>query len=226
MLKEITTDLWHVQHDFVANGLRVSSRMTVVRLRDGALWLHSPVPLSNDVRAQLAALGPVRYIVAPSKVHHLFAGECHALFPEATLFGAPGLAHKRPDLAGMRMLGRAAEPEWAHDLEQVFFDGIPLGNESVWLHKPSATLILTDLCQWWRGELPFAARLFAALTGVRRSLAVPRTIKLMIRDRPAAAASARRILAWPFTRVIVAHNAIVEEDAHRAVENALRFLLR
>jgi hypothetical protein len=37
-----------------------------------------------------------------------------------------------------------------------------------------------------------------------------------------AAGSARVILQWPFTRVITAHNSIVEQDAHAAVERAFK----
>ncbi|WP_266180497.1 DUF4336 domain-containing protein [Dyella humicola] len=226
MLEAITADLWHVQHDFVVSGLRVSSRMTVVRLRDGSLWLHSPVPLSPEVRQQLAEIGTVRYIVAPSKTHHLFATECLAAFPDASLYGAPGLLQKRPDLRGMRELSRSPEPAWAQELDQIFFDGIPLGNETVWFHKASRTLIVTDLCQWWQGDLPFTARAFAALTDVRNRLAVPRTIRLVVKDRHAARASAERILAWPFVRVVVAHNAIIDGDAHAAVEQAFAYFTR
>lgn len=221
MLKSITSNIWHLQHDFVASGLHVSSRMTVIRLQDSSLWLHSPVPLSATVHAQLASLGKVRYIVAPNKAHHLFVSDCLDKFPDAILFGAPGLLRKRPDLPSMRELKRSVEPEWAEEFDQIFFDGIPFGNETVWFHKESRTLIVTDLCQWWQGDLPFATKAFASLTGVRRQLAVPRTIRLLVRDRQAARASAHRILELPFVRVVMAHNAIVEENAHCALEKAL-----
>jgi len=101
----------------------------------------------------------------------------------------------------MHELRRSVESEWAHDFEQIFFEGIPFGNETIWLHKPSRTLIVTDLCQWWQGELPFATKIFAALTGVRSKLAVPRTIRLLVKDRQAARECAQRILALPFNRV-------------------------
>jgi hypothetical protein len=224
MLEEIAPNIWHLQHDFVVSGLRVSSRMTVVRLADSSLWLHSPVPLSIEVRTQLAALGEVRYIVAPNKMHHLFVSECLAAFPNAMLFGAPGLRSKRPDLSALRELKPKVEPAWEQDLDQTFFDGMPIGNETVWFHKSSRTLIVTDLCQWWRGELSFAAKLYAALTGVRKRLAVPRTVRLMIRDRKAACASAQKILAYPFERVIVAHNTVVDNNAHAVVKKAFACL--
>lgn len=223
MLTTIAPGIWHVQHEFTASGLPVSSRMTVVRLKDARLWLHSPIPLSPELCARLSALGDVQYVVAPNKTHHLFASEAVAAFPRAKLYGAPGLLAKRADLKGMVELGPSVEPEWEEDLDQVFFDGIPFGNETVWFHKASRTLILTDLCQWWQGDLPFAARMYATLTGVRAGLAVPRTVRWLVKDRQAARASAQKILQWPFERVVVAHNAVVENGAYAAVEKAFAY---
>ena len=220
MLQEITEDIWHVQHSFAAGGLPVTSRMTIVRLPGRRLWLHSPVPMSSSVRAQLLELGTVSFIVAPSKTHHLFLAECAAAFPDAKVFGAPGLKAKRQDMPSLVELSASENPFWQPYLEHVLFDGIPVGNETVWFHTPSRTLILTDLCQWWQGDIPVLARLYASLTGVRRQLGVPRTIRWMVRDRHAAQSSAARILEWQFDRVVTAHNAIVENDAHEAVSRA------
>lgn len=221
MLEAIAPNLWHLQHQFSALGMGISSRMTVVRFDDGRLWLHSPVPLSAPVREQLAALGTVAYIVAPNKMHHLFAVDCARAFPAARLYGAPGLAQKRPRVRNLHTLAPQVLPEWANDLDQVFVDGFPFANETVWYHKASRTVIMTDLCQWWTGELDLLASAYAHLTGVRRELAVPRTIRAGIKDPAALGASARRILAWPFDRVIVAHNAVIDSGAHGAVERAL-----
>lgn len=223
MLQALGPNIWHLQHPFTAAGLRVSSRMTVVRLKGNRLWLHSPVPLSTPIRAQLAELGEVAFIIAPNKYHHLFVADCMAAFPQAMLFGAPGLSAKRPDLQGMRELTPLAEPEWQEELDQVFFGGIPIGNETAWFHKESRTVILTDVCQSWQGELSFGAQLFASLNGVRNKLVVPRTIRVMTKDRKAAQASARKILQWPIARVVLAHNAIIEGNAHAALKKAFDY---
>ena len=223
MLQAIGQNIWHMQHEFKAGGMRVSSRMTVVRLKGNRLWLHSPVPLSAEVRAQMSSLGEVAYVVAPNKYHHLFVADCMVGFPQAKLFGAPGLSAKRPDLEGMTELKPTVEPEWQEELDQVFFAGVPIGNETVWYHKESRTLILTDICQWWQGELSIAAKLFAMLNGVRSHLAVPRNVRVMLKDRKAAQASARKILQWPFDRVVLAHNAILEVNAHAAVKRAFDY---
>jgi hypothetical protein len=225
MLLPVAQDIWHLPYHFTALGIRISSRMTVVRLAGGKLWLHSPVPISPQVRAQLDALGEVAFIVAPNKAHHLFAGDCAAAFPQALLFGAPGLSRKRPDLQGLRELGAAPEPCWQGELDQLLVEGMPLLNETAWLHRRSRTLILTDLCQWWQGEMPVSSRLYAAVTGVRRQLAVPYTIRLLVKDRPALARSIHTMLKWEFERVIVAHNSIVDSRARDALSRALAELL-
>jgi hypothetical protein len=199
--------------------------MTVVRLRGNRLWLHSPVPISRQVREQLDALGQVAFIVAPNKAHHLFLEDCALAFPEAQVFAAPGLLRKRPELSGVRELGAVPEPEWNDELGQVLVEGIPIVNETAWYHRASRTLVLTDLCQWWQGDMPFSSRLYATLTGVRRRLAVPYTVRLVVKDRPALARSVHRIFEWDFERVVVAHNAIVEQHAREALRLAFAAIL-
>ncbi|MBC3863060.1 DUF4336 domain-containing protein [Undibacterium jejuense] len=221
MLQLIAPNIWHIQHAFTSNGLPVSSRMTVIRLSNGNLWLHSPVALSSTLKAELDALGKVEFIVAPNKYHHLFVGDYLHAYPAARLYGAPGLSKKRPDLKGMQELSPHIEPEWQTDLEQIFFAGIPVGNETVWFHRASGTLILTDLCQWWQGDLSFSAAMYASLTGVRKQLAVPKTIRWMTKDKPAARDCANKILAWPIERIVVAHNAIIEKNARASLQQAL-----
>jgi hypothetical protein len=58
--------------------------MTVIRLANGSLFLHSPILLDPETRAALDEIGAVREIVAPSKAHHLFVGEYLKAYPEAS----------------------------------------------------------------------------------------------------------------------------------------------
>jgi hypothetical protein len=221
-LQPLANALWHATHTFNAHGLPVSTRMTVVRLSGGRLLLHSPIPIHAALRTEIEALGTVRYIVAPSKTHHLFAPSCAAAFPQAALYGAPGLRAKRPDLAALQDLPRPEEAApWRPELEHLQIEGIPAGNETVWFHHPSRTLIVTDLVQWWQGDLPWQARAYASLTGVRQRLAVARTVRLLVRDRQAFQRSTQNMLQWPCSRLVMAHNAVIEADAHAQLSQAL-----
>lgn len=221
MLEPIAPGIWHAQRGITIAGFAVTARMTVVKLADGGLWLHSPILIDDQLRAELDAVGPVKYVVAPNKAHHLFAKKALALYPQARLFGAPGLAEKRPDLLAMTALTASAPPEWAGQLDQVFMAGMPLVNETVFFHPPSGTAIFTDICQMWTGPLGWKEALFARLTGVRNTLTVPRTIRLLVKDKAALRTSALQVLAWPVQRVVVAHNSVVEAGAHAALKRAL-----
>jgi hypothetical protein len=220
MLTAIGPGIWRAQRGFKVSGLAMTATMTVVQLADGTLWLHSPIRIDDALRAQIDAIGAVAYIVAPNKVHHLFVNKALVLYPQARVFGAPGLAEKKPGVA-MTALTSAAPPEWAGQVDQVFVAGVPLLNETVFFHRASGSAIFTDLCQIWRGPLGWKEALFARLTGVRNTLTVPRTIRLMIKDRQALRSSALQVLAWPVQKVLVAHNSVVEDGAHAALRRAL-----
>jgi hypothetical protein len=72
-LREIVPgEIWSAQQGLCFGPLRLTTRMTVVQLHDGSLWIHSPIEPEPSRREQLDRLGPVRYVVAPNKSHHLF----------------------------------------------------------------------------------------------------------------------------------------------------------
>ena len=119
-VKNLAPNLWVADRPLkTAPMTNIGARMTVVKLSDGGLFLVSPVRLGDQTRAQLDEIGPVRFVVAPSKVHHLFAGDYLAAYPAARLCGAPGLSKKRRDLGFYRTLGDEAPPEWSGDLTQL-----------------------------------------------------------------------------------------------------------
>ena len=123
----------------------IGTRMTVIRLVDGSLFLHSPVKLDAETRAALDAIGPVRAVVAPSRVHHFYVGEYGAAYPQATLYAAPGLEKKRADVRFGAVLDDEPPPAWAGQIDQHVFRGTPIMNEVVFFHAPTRTLLLTDL---------------------------------------------------------------------------------
>jgi hypothetical protein len=86
---------------------RYPTRMAAARLASGELFVGSPIALDAGLADELAALGPVRHLVAPNALHHLFLGDWSRRFPGARLYAAPGLARKRPDLRFHAELGAA-----------------------------------------------------------------------------------------------------------------------
>ena len=85
MLRKLAENLWVEERSQRFYGLEVGARMTVMRLADESLLLHSPVSLDPQLRRELDSLGAVRYAVAPNRFHHLYAGEVAKAYPEARL---------------------------------------------------------------------------------------------------------------------------------------------
>ena len=163
----------------------------------------------------------MKYVIAPSKAHYLFAQQFLSHFPEAIFYTAPGLKEKCPQLPTSNVLNGVNNP-WSADFDYLVFQGIPFANETVWFHHATQTLILTDLCQWWQGDISLSAKIFNTLTGVRQQFDVPRTVRLLVKDKAAARKSAEQILQWPIERIIVAHNSIIEQNAKILLEQAFK----
>lgn len=207
-------------------GFRYPTRMAVIRLSDGGLLLWSPVEITPALRDAVAALGPVRHIVAPNALHHLHLASAKAAFPDAVLWAPPGLRGKRPDLAFDADLGEGPDPAWAADLDQVAVAGNAITTEVVFFHRPTGTALFTDLLQqfrpgWHRGWRAVVARL-DRMTGPEPQ--VPNKFRLAFTDRKAARASLARIRAWPVERVLMAHGEPVEADGAAFLKRAFSFL--
>jgi hypothetical protein len=223
----VAEGLWVVDGPERVAGLRIGTRMTVVRLGDGRLWLHSPVLHDAGLSEALEALGPVGFLVAPSKVHHLWLGPWPEAHPAATVWGAPGLRDKRRDLVFHRELGDAPPADWAADLDQALLAGVPYVNEVAFLHRASGTLLLTDFAMHFPDPLPdLWTRLWARAMGLAGGrLTASRLVRTLVRDRAALRPALERVLAWPFDRVIVTHGEVVERGGAAALRAAWRPLL-
>ena len=224
MLEKKATGLWCAQHKFRKNGVGVSSRMTVVELPDGKLWIHSPIPPNKTIRAQLDAIGCVHTVIVPNRSHQLFLGDFLTHYPDVTIYGPADVFISRAGHAGYNTLDADASENWSPTLKFWVFDGIPKIEESIWFHTISSTLIITDLCQNWSGELPLSAYIYAKLNGVSGTLSVPRIVRYMVSDKSAAAASVDQILKLPISRIVLGHNSIIETEARKQLSSALDVL--
>ena len=222
-MKELVADrLWTREMPLTVKGLKVSTRMSVVRLsgEGGGLWLHSPVALDRRLRETLDELGRVRFVVCPNRGHHMFAGEYFAAYPDAGVYAVPGLLGKRPDLPFHGVLGDEPEPGWGQDLEQAIFRGERLLREVVFYHRESRTLIVTDLVQSAAPGSPLLTRLVMRLVGIHEGPGLPRHIRLVFRDKAAARASLERVLSWDFDRIVLAHGPLVETGGKAVLREA------
>jgi hypothetical protein len=226
-LREFGPNLWIAEGPVVSFfGFPYPTRMALIRLADGGLFIWSPIALSRELASAVDALGPVRHLVSPNALHHLFLGQWKAAYPAARLYAPPGLRRKRKDLAFDAELGDAPEPQWAADIDQVRFAGSLFMTEVVFFHRASRSAIFADLIQnfprdWFKGWRGVVARLDGL---VAPNPGAPREWRASFIKRRTARAALRRILAWPIEQVLIAHGDCAQSGGAAFVRRAFAWL--
>ena len=220
-------DIWIVDGPTVSFfSFPYPTRVTLVRLGDGALFVCSPIALAAELKTEVETLGEPKFLVSPNKLHHLFLAEWKAAYPQAKLFASPGLRRRRRDLTFDADLIDAADPGWAGDIDQVLFKGSFAMTGAVFFHRASRTAIFADLIQClprdlvkgWRGVL-------ARLGGIAEpNPGIPADWRASFLGRKAARAALTRVLAWDIERVVIAHGAPVQRDGRAFVHRAFAWL--
>lgn len=70
--------------------LPFTTRMTVVRLANGDLLLHSPIAFDDALAGELQQLGTVRHFVSPNQFHYAHIGEWQKAFPGTLAWASSG----------------------------------------------------------------------------------------------------------------------------------------
>jgi len=229
-LKSVARDVWIADGDWIRfYGLGFPTRMTVVRLPCGGIWVHSPIADQHGRSEAVSALGPVHHLVAPNWIHYAWIPDWQARFPQALTWGSPGVA-ARAESRGIRLrldhvLGDTAPEAWADPIDQRFADS-GYHREVVFFHRASRTLILTDLIEnfepakmpvWMRpllkcgrvcdpdGRMPadMAASFLLRRTHLRELIAT--------------------MIGWNPERVILAHGRWYDRDGTAELRRAFRW---
>lgn len=208
----IAPDLYRFPVPFRAIGIDLGLSMTVARLAGGGLFVHSPVPLDDAIRRDLDGLGEVRFAVAPSKMHYFFAGAFKEAYPDARLYGAPGLGKKAPRVPLDGELGGDLPADWPVEIVPRLYAGSRWMNEVVFLHAPSRSLLLTDLAFNVRGPRSWWTRQYLSWSNAYDRLGQSKLVKLSTRDRVAGRRSVDEILELDFDRLVLAHGEPADED--------------
>jgi hypothetical protein len=222
--RELDTGLWVAERPQRFVGTEIGTRMTVIRLPDGGLFVHSPVALGWQTRYELDGFGPVKAVVAPNRFHHLYIKDFAAQYPDAAIFAAPGLAEKRSDLQFRGVLTDAPDPLWDGHIDQVVFRAVPLLNEVIFHHAATRTLLLTDLAFNVQTTASRLTRIVLRLDGAFGKFGVGRLEKRLIRDKTLARRTIDRVLAWDFDRIVLAHGQIVDSGGKELFREAFAWL--
>ena len=227
MLEEFGPSLYLADGPLVSFiGFPYPTRMAVARLSDGSAWVWSPVALTDELSSAVDAIGPVRHIVSPNKIHHLFLKEWAARWPDACVYAPPGLASRKPDLTFDAELGDEPESAWAEDIDQVIFRGSLAMEEVVFFHRESRTAIVCDLIQrhpesqmmGWKGKL----MQLDGLVGKHGS--TPREWRASFLRRGPARAAREKVIDWKPERLLIAHGECAQNNGAEIIREALSWI--
>lgn len=239
--KEVAPCVWIVDGPVIEMsfplGLRFpfTTRMTVVRLANGALWIHSPIEAPPKLFASIDSLGEVQHLVSPNFLHYACISAWKARYPGAVTWASPGVReraarYERPlsfdrDLVDEH--GADVSPqEWSDEIDQLLFRGSNVMREIVFFHKASRTLVLTDLIENFESDAmrPPYSWLVRLIGAAHPDGKAPVDLRATFRDREAARKSLGRMLSWQPERVLLAHGKWYDRDGTAELRRAFRWL--
>ena len=237
VLKPVGADLWVVDGPviriaYLGGSVPFPTRMVVVRLKSGDLFLWSPIEPDGGLLSQVDALGPIGHLVSPNKIHYANIGAWKRIYPEAMAWASPGVreraASQGVDISAFDAeLGDEADPLWRDDLDQLIFRGSRFMEEVIFFHRETRTVILADLIENFEPEKVggghgWLVRLAGAAHPDGKA---PIDLRLTFFGRKDEAhASFERMLAWGPEKVVMARGRWYERDGTKELCRAFRWL--
>ena len=221
MIDSISDNIWSVPSPLSVFGfIQLNTRMTIIRMNNGNLFLHSPIPWTTELNTLIQELGRIEYIVAPSCFHHLFVGDWKRHHPEAKLCGPRGLLKKRTDLDFDVELTPQTQFPWDEEIHTIPLGGMPIVQEYLFFHKSSETLIITDFMFYMPLSTGFTSW-YASFNGVKSNLATPLLFKSAIKNKKEFLHSIEGLKQLSVSNISLCHHHIIKENAQEALLSAL-----
>lgn len=222
--------IWLKEYPIRYAGCRFNSRMTIIRLNDGSVMLHSPCEISGELKEEIEQIGKVAFIVAPGNFHWLHVESCQKVFTDTETWICPGIERKAPEMHFEWVLGDKPDSRWENELDQVFIRGSRIISEVVFLHRASKTLIVVDVIEYIGPETPGTNWLlkfyWKCLTRMWKKPKPAPEYQMSWKNKRAAKKSFERILSWDFDRIILSHGDIIEKGAKEMARRAWHSILK
>ena len=208
-------------------GLRMplpfTTRMTVIRLASGELFLHSPIAFDAALAEQLRAMGKVRHLISPNQFHYAHIGEWQRAFPDTIAWASPRARQRarsrHVEIQFDRNLDPAPPADWNAEIDQILIPG-GIFKEFAFFHRPSRTLVLTDtIMNLELDKLDQPWRLAARLSGMSHpggGLFFGMRLAFLLQPRKTRSAIAR-VREWRPERVVISHGQGFSSDAEAAI---------
>jgi len=206
-IEKLSENLWRVVGSIERTVMK--RVMTVARLGDGRLVIHSAIALDEPSMRQLEAWGTPAFLIVPNRWHRIDAPRFKRRYPQLKVLTPP---------RGRKLVATVVPVDATHDdfggdaqvrLEPLA--GLGDGEQVLRVRsKDGVTLVLNDCVFNMDKPSRFVERTVLTLLGSAPGPRVSRLFKAaVVKDRDAFRADLERLAATPdLVRVIVAHDRL------------------
>jgi hypothetical protein len=235
-LKCVSDNVWIVDGPVIRFGMPwpkfpFPTRMTIIRLASGELFVHSPTPLTPSLGEEVTREGNVRFIIGPNRIHYWWVPEWKSVFRDATVYLAPRVreqAKGHVEFEGSPLVAANGYP-WDDEIATLPIPGSYM-TEIEFFHRASRTLILTDLIENFEPEKvgSFFLRLLTWIGGVSPPHGgLPRDLRLNFtwRHKEELRRALETMVAWNPERIVFAHGRWHETNGAAELRRAFSWAL-
>lgn len=215
--QRLESNLWRVEGEVARTKLR--RVMTVVKMLDGGLLVHSPIALVEPQMRELEAWGTIRYVVVPNAYHRLDVARFKYRYPDAQVV-CPKAARKR--------VSEMAPVDITYDVfpndDTVVLRHLDGTNESEGVltvkHRSTSSVVLNDLVFNMPHQPSFMGWMLRYVTKSSGGPVISRVARwLIIKDKRAVVQELKALAATPgLARVIVSHHKVIDERPGETLE--------
>jgi len=217
--------LWVGERPVWFSGVRMRARMTVVRLANGRLWVHSPCEPTAELCQELDALGEVSFLVVPNRYHHLRTPAMKERYPQAQVIGPVSARPRNPRLELDLVVDDGRLATFIPDFSAIALRGVPFLDETLFFHHRTQTLIGADLMMCACARDHWTWRWSARVWGQYERYKAPPDVRWNTRGGPLVRQSIAELAQLPLERILVAHSDPIEDRPMEQLREAWRFAL-
>jgi hypothetical protein len=210
-IERLDDNLWRVSGTLP--GMDLKRVMTLVRLGDGRVVIHSAIALDEPAMAEIEAWGAPAILLVPNRYHRLDAPAYLERYPGLQVFCPKGSRKGIEEV--VRVDGDYDDVDAGGDLTVEHLEGVRKGEGALTVRSPGgASLVFNDAVfnvPHGRGVAGFIFRYVTDSTGGPR---VTRLFRwLAVKDKAAFGEHLRRLAETPdLVRVIVSHHRMITDE--------------
>ncbi len=231
ILKSVDDDIWIVDGALISfKGIPFPTRMTVIRLENGDLFIHSPIELGDKLKEEIDHIGTVKHLISPNRIHYWWIDQWAKAYPEAIKWASPG-SRKAALKQGWHFdndLEDIPDKAWCDDIDQLIVRGSCLLEEVVFFHKNSKTLILADLIENFESKKVQSKflRLMMRIAGnLDPDGKLPIDLRLGYLGRHSMLrANIKTMLSWEPEKIILSHGRWFSSNGIAELKRAFRWV--